>query len=149
MKLNTASQVISFSRKLEEDGAAFYESLAGQYPKDSEVWLGFSRENKKNIMRVERAYFGGITDALEGGFTFDIDPEEYTVKPGLLQNASYANAINTAIEMERKTALFYDRAAEQSKTLLADVPRAFLTMGKLRDERRQKLEEIRGGGVKE
>jgi rubrerythrin len=143
MKLNTASQVISLARKLEEDGAAFYESLAGQYAKASEVLLGFSRENKKNIMRVERAYFGGITDALEGTFTFDMDPEEYTVKSDLLKNESYTGAINAAIEMERKTALFYDRAAEQSKTLLADVPRAFITMGKLREERRQKLEEVR------
>jgi rubrerythrin len=146
MKLNTASQVISLARQLEEDGAAFYESLAGQYVKVSEVLLGFSRENKKNIMRVERAYFGGITDALEGTFTFDIDPEEYTVKTGGIPDAGFPAAINTAIEMERKTARFYDRAAEQSKTLLADVPRAFITMGKLRDERCQKLEEMRSSG---
>jgi rubrerythrin len=145
MKLNTASQVISLARQLEEDGAAFYESLAGQYAKVSEVLLGFSRENKKNIMRVERAYFGGITDALEGTFTFDMDPEEYTVHLGRIQTNSYTIALGAAIEMERKTAMFYDRAAEQSKTLLADVPRAFLTMGKLRDERCQKLEEMRGG----
>jgi rubrerythrin len=144
MKLNTASQVISLARKLEEDGAAFYESLAGQYTNVSEVLLGFSRENKKNIMRVERAYFGGITDALEGTFTFDMDPEEYAVHIGHIQTTSYSNALNAAIEMERKTAMFYDRAAEQSKTLLADVPRAFITMGKLRDERCQKLEEMRG-----
>jgi hypothetical protein len=144
MRLNTASQVISLARKLEEDGAAFYESLAGQYAKVSEALLGFSRENKKNIMRVERAYFGGITDALEGTFTFDMDPEEYTVKLDHLPNTGYTGLINTAIEMERKTALFYDRAAEQSKTLLADVPRAFITMGKLRDDRCQKLEELKG-----
>ena len=143
MKLNTASQVISLARKLEEDGAAFYESLAGQYAKASEVLLGFSRENKKNIMRVERAYFGGITDALEGTFTFDMDPDEYIVKLDHLPKTGYAGAINTAIELERNTARFYDEAAEQSKTLLADVPRAFITMGKLRDERCQKLEEIR------
>ena len=146
MKLNTASQVISLARKLEEDGAGFYESAAGQYPKDREVLLGFARENKKNIMRVERAYYSAITDALEGGYAFDLDPEEYEIKPGDLQNKAYPDAIKTAIGMEEKTARFYDKAAEQSKSLLADVPRAFLTMVKLRDDRREKLSALQDAG---
>jgi len=142
MKLNTASQVISFSRKLEEDGASFYESLARQYTRDSEVLLGFARENRKNIMRVERAYYGAITDALEGTFAFDINPDEYAIKTDAPQNVAYTDGISVANEMERKTAGFYNQAAEQAKSLLVDVLRVFLTMSRLRDDRQQKLADL-------
>src|SRR4030067_3795537 len=135
MKFNTASQVISFARKLEEDGIDFYESMAKRYTEDSDILLGFARENKKNITRVERAYYGVISDAIEGCFTFDLDPEEFAIKPEDLQHPAGSNSINTAIEMESQTARFYDKAAEQSKSLLADVPRAFSTMVKLREDR--------------
>ncbi|MGD1117905.1 MAG: ferritin-like domain-containing protein [Dehalococcoidales bacterium] len=139
MKFNTVSQVISFARKLEEDGAGFYESAAKQYAKDSEVLRGFVNENKKNITRVERAYYSAITDALEGGFAFDLDPDEYTFNPDVSMNKTYSDAIETAIRMEEKTARFYDKAAQQAKPLMADVPRAFSIMARLRDDRRQKL----------
>jgi rubrerythrin len=142
MKLNTASQVISFSRKLEEDGVSFYESLARQYTRDSEVLLGFARENRKNIMRVERAYYGAITDALEGTFAFDINPDEYAIEADAPQNVAYTDVISIANEMERKTAGFYNQAAEQAKSLLVDIPRVFLTMSRLRDDRQQKLADL-------
>jgi rubrerythrin len=143
MKLNTTSQVISLARKLEEDGAGYYESLAKLHPEDSDILLSFDRENKKNITRVERAYYSVITDALEGGFTFDINPEAYAIKPNTFHNTAYSNNLNTAIEMEEKTASFYAVAAEQSKSLLADIPRIFSTMARLRDDRRQKLADLR------
>jgi rubrerythrin len=148
MKLNTASQVISLARKLEEDGADLYESVAGQYPKDRDVLLGFAKENKKNITRVERAYYSAITDALEGGFAFDLDPDDYEIKPDVSRNMAYADIINTAIKMEEKTARFYDKAAEQAKPLMADVPRAFSNMARLRNDRREKLADLRDIGNK-
>ena len=82
MKINTASQVISFARQLEEEGASFYEAAAKRYTENSDMLLGLARENRKNIKRVERAYYGGISDAIEGGFAFDIDPAEYTSEAG-------------------------------------------------------------------
>ncbi len=139
MELNTASQVISFARQLEEEGVSFYEAAAKRYRENSDILLGFARENRKNITRVERAYYSVITDAIEGCFTFDIDPEEYTSKASDLQNLSYDDAIKTAIEMEGKTAGFYEKAAEQSKSLLADVPRVLAAVSRLRNERREKL----------
>ena len=143
MKLNTTSQVISFARKLEEDGAGFYESLAKRHTEDSDLLISFAKENKKSITRVERAYYSAITDAIEGCFTFDLDPEAYAIKPDDVQNTAYSIDLNTAIEMEYKTASFYDIAAEQSKSLLADIPRVFSTMARLRDDRRQKLADLR------
>jgi rubrerythrin len=142
MKLNTASQVISFARKLEEDGVSFYEIAARQYTKDSDALLGFAKENKKNITRVERAYYSAITDALEGGFAFDLDPDDYEIKPDISRNTAYSYIINTAIKMEEKTGRFYDKAAEQAKPLMADVPRAFSNMVRLRDDRREKLADL-------
>jgi hypothetical protein len=41
--------------------------------------------------------------------------------------------------MEEKTARFYEEAAEQSKSLLANVPRVLADMARLRYERREKL----------
>lgn len=139
MRLNTASQVISFARQLEEDGASFYEAAAKRYRENSDILLGLARENRKNVIRVERAYYSGITDAIEGGFTFDIDPEEYTSKTSNLTKPTYSNTIRAAIEMERKTARFYEKAAEQSKSLMADVTRVLTTMARLRNERQEKL----------
>jgi rubrerythrin len=139
MKLNTASQVISFARHLEEEGASFYEVEAKRYTENSDILLGFARENRKNIARVERAYYGGISDAIEGGFSFDIDPAEYTGQAGALPNPANEDFIKTAIEMEEKTARFYEEAAEQSKSLLANVPRVLADMARLRYERREKL----------
>jgi rubrerythrin len=143
VKLNTTSQVISLARKLEEDGAGFYESLAKHHPEESDIFISFARENKKNITRVERAYYSVITDALEGGYAFDLDPEAYFIKLDNIQNTPFSNNLDTAIEMEGKTSRFYAVAAEQSKSLLADIPRVFLTMARLRDDRRQKLADLR------
>ena len=66
MTLNTTSQVISLARKLEEDSAGFYHDLAQRHDKHGETFLAFAKENRKNVVQIERAYYGVITDALEG-----------------------------------------------------------------------------------
>jgi len=139
MRLNTASQVINLARKLEEDGTQFYETLAQRYGANRETWLSFAKKNKKNIVQVEMAYYGVITDAIEGCFAFDIDPDEHTTESRLVEGATYANALRLAIEMEERTLRFYSVAAEQSKSLLADVPRVFSVSAKKRSERLQRL----------
>lgn len=139
MRLNTASQVVSLARKLEEDGARFYEILAQHFEANRDAWLSFAKENKKNITQIETAYYGVITDALEGCFAFDIDPDEYITKVQSVEGATYANALMLAIEMEERTLRFYSVAAQQSKSLLADVPRAFSASAKKRGDRLQRL----------
>jgi rubrerythrin len=101
--------------------------------------LSFAKENKKSILQVEMAYYGGITDAIEGCFAFDMDPDEYTTEAQLAEGTTYANALSLAIEMEERTFRFYSVAAEQSKSLLADVPRVFSISAKKRGERLQRL----------
>jgi len=142
MELNTASATISFAKKLEEDSAKFYEDLSRRYVKDVDVLLSFAKENSKNIVQVERVYYGVITDAIEGCFAFNMNPDDYAFKTELAEGTSYSDALAKAVEMEEKIIKFYSDAAEQSKSLMADVPRAFTIIAKKRDNRRAILKSL-------
>lgn len=142
MRLHTASEVISFARQLENESAKLYEDLSQRYAKDEDVFLSFARENGKNVTQIERAYYGVISDALEGGFAFDIDPSPYMFKTDLAGDASYSDALGRTLAMEGKMIRFYSDAAEQAKSLLADVPRAFVMIAKKRNNREPKLRSL-------
>jgi len=144
MVINTASAAISFTKKLEEDSAKFYEDLSRRYPKDADVWLSLAKENRKNIVQVERAYYGVITDAIEGCFAFNINPDDYAIKTEVAEGASYADVLGKALEIEEKIIKYYVDAAEQSKSLMADVPRAFVLIARKRDNRRATLKSLLG-----
>ena len=135
MILHTASEGITFAKKLENDSAQFYEELAQRYTEDAEAFLSFTQDNKKNIAQIERAYYGVITDAIEGCFAFNIDPDDYALKVALQDGANYADVLGQAVEIEKKIIKFYSDAAEQSKSLMADVPRAFMMVAKKRENR--------------
>lgn len=142
MELNTASSVISFAKKLEEDSARFYENLAQRRTKDREILLSFAQENRKNIVQIERTYYGVISDALEGCFAFKINPDMYMLKTEQVDNADYPDALNQAVKIEEKLIEFYSDAAEQSKSLLADIPRIFTIVAKKRGSRIPRLESL-------
>ena len=59
-------------------------------------------------------------------------------------NASYSDALHRAIEIEDKIIAFYSDAAEQSKAVMADVPRVFTMVAKRRGSRIQKLRLLLG-----
>jgi len=145
MELNTASAAISFARKLEEDGSQFYEALARRYAQDGELLLTFAKENRKNVVQVERAYYGVITDALEGCFAFRISPDRYAFQSELREDSSYSQALGQALDMESKIIEFYSDAAEQSESLLADVPRVFMMVAKKRRDRCSRLKSLLAG----
>ena len=145
--ISFASGDISFAKKLEEDSAKLYEDLAQHNEKSREIFLSFADENRRNVVQIERVYYGVITDAIEGCFSFKINPDEYMLKNELAKNTGYSDALNKAIEMEGKTIKFYSDAAEQSKFLLADVPRAFTMIAKRRDGRRTKLKSLIVEGI--
>ena len=96
----------------------------------------------KNVGQIERAYYGVISDALETGFSFKINPDEYTIGAELAENTRYSDALNQAVEMEERIGKFYSEAAEQAKSLLADVPRAFTMVAKKRGDRKAKLRSL-------
>ena len=141
MRLNTASETISFLKDLETRSAAFYESLAQSHKGEGDVFLSFAKENMKNITNIQRTYYGVITDALEGCFAFDIDPEAYVIRTEV-SAGSYADALSRVLEMEGTIVQFYLDAAGQSKCLMADVPRLMERIAKARGERQKRLREL-------
>jgi rubrerythrin len=139
MQLNTSASVISFAKQLEADSAAFYEKMAERYPKAAEIFLAFSKENNKYTVMIQRAYYGVITDAIEGCFAFSVETDKYTFAKEPAKQLGYADVLNQAIDMEQKLISFYTDAAEQSKAFMADVPRTFLIVAKKRTDRKDKL----------
>jgi len=149
MKLQTASSVISFAKKLENESAKFYEDLSQKYAEAKDACLSFAKENSKNVVRIERAYYGVITDAIEGCFAFDMESDAYTIETALAENASYTDALDKAIDLEEKIGSFYSDATEQSKALMADVPRAFTLIAKKRAKRGPELRSLSAKGSRD
>jgi len=142
MVINTCSGAMSFAKELENESAQFYQNLSQRFVKDKEVFLSFAKENGGYITQIERAYYGGITDAIEGCFAFHINPEEYALKTDLAEKVIYSEALGRAIEIEEKIIKFYSDAAEQSKSLMADIPRAFKLVAKKRANRQSTLKAL-------
>ena len=142
MILHTASEGITLAKKLETDSAKFYEELAQRYTRDAETFLSFAKDNKKNITQIERTYYGVITDAIEGSYAFNIDPDDYTFTIAIPEGANYADILDQAKEIEDKIIKFYSDAAEQSKSLMMDVPRAFIMVAKKRGDRISRLKSL-------
>jgi rubrerythrin len=139
MIINTCSGAMSFAKELENESSQFYQKLSERFTKEKDLFLSLAKENGEYITQIERAYYGVISDAIEGCFAFNIDPNEYTFGTELKENASYAEVLGKAVEIEEKIIKFYSDAAEQSKSLMADVPRAFKMVAKKRNLRKEKL----------
>ena len=143
MKLNTASAVISFAKELEETSIKYYENLIQKYPQDKEIFLSFIKENKKNMISVQRVYQEVITDAIEGCFSFEgLDTNDYKFNTDLPTKTNYTEALKNAIEVEEKIQKYYSNSAEMSKSLMADIPRVFERIAKKRDRRMMQLESF-------
>jgi rubrerythrin len=144
MTISTCSGAISLSRELENGSAKFYEELSKKFEKDKDLFLAFAKENAKYVTQIERAYYGVITDAIEGCFAFDLNAEDFQIKTAPPTDASYSRALEEALAMEEKILKFYHVAAEQSKHLMADIPRNFSLVAKKRNERIPKLTALLG-----
>jgi rubrerythrin len=142
MILQTASEGISLAKKLESDSAQFYEALALKYPQNGEGFKAMAKENKKYVSQTETAYFGVISDAIEGCYAFHIDPAIYAINIETSGISSYKNALTQALKIEETIIKFYTEAAEQSKSLMADVPRTFSLIARKRGERLSKLKSM-------
>jgi len=144
MKLNTASAVISFAKELEENSIKYYEKLIQKFPQDKEIFLSFIKENKKNMISVQRVYQEVITDAIEGCFSFEgLDTNDYKFNTDLPTKTNYTEALKNAIEVEEKIQKFYLDSAEMSKSLMADIPRVFERIAKKRDKRKISLKVLK------
>ena len=142
MKLNTCSSVISFTKQMETELANFYENVAEKNTEKKDLFLDLAKENRKFINQIESAYYGVITDAIEGCFAFELDTDKHKIDASTSNITGLAEALTKAIELEEKMVSFYNDAAEQSKTLMADVPRAFALVAKKRGNRIQTLKSL-------
>lgn len=137
----TCSAIISFAEKLESNSSKFYEELAEKSEENKEILLAFAKESRKNKVLVTRTYQETITDALEACF-IQIDLSNYLAETTLKEDMSYLDALKMAIELEKKASKFYFDAAEQSKSLLATIPRAFRKVAERRNNRKPKLKSL-------
>ena len=142
MKLHTASETISFVKGLEEKSAKFYEDLSQRFAEEKDLWLSLAKENRRFATQIQKAYYSVITDAIEGCFAFDLESEEHTIETEISDNTSYSEALDMALSMEKKIIDFYLTAADQSMSLMADVPRNFKMVTKKRSNRIGKLKAL-------
>ena len=140
MELNTASAVIRFAVGLEEASAKFYDVAAGKHREGEEVFRSLAAENRKNSILVERAYCEVISDALEAGFSFEgIDVNEDMIENKINEDQCFADIVKMALAAEERIETFYSIAAEQSRTLMADIPKVLFRAAEKRTERKRRL----------
>lgn len=144
MKLNTASAAIRFAKQLEDDSRQLYERVTERYPELRSYFAPYIRENKRNVGSIDRAYIGVVSDALDTQFAFEgIDTDDYglvTALPDSPDEVAHALASN-----EETIIAFYRAAADSSRDLLADVPRAFDRIASKRSRRAEALRALTDG----
>ena len=141
MKLCTTSETISFAKDLEEKSGLFYEALAERYDEAKEL-ASFKEENRKFAIQIQRAYQSVISDAIEGCFAFKVESDDFTINTDLPEGTSLADAVKQALAVEEKIIDFYDTAADQSMSLMADIPRNFKLVVKKRSKRLDKIKAL-------
>ena len=139
----TASAVITFTERLEDDSAALYQMLAEKFTRSKDLFLSFAEESRKSKILIVRTYQETITDALEACFCFKgMNLEEYSVHIGPLKDSQYADALAAALKLEEKAIKFYHDAARLSESLLATIPGAFRRMAEKRENRKLELQSM-------
>ena len=144
MRMQTASEAISFSKELEEKAATFYEKLAQKFPKNADDFRAFAQENRKFFQEIHRSYVGVITDAIEGSYAVNLESDEYDFDAKVPESADLSELVQTARKIEDRIINYYEMAAEQSQSLMADVPRTFrIVIKKRRNKRLPRLDALK------
>ncbi|MBW1800335.1 MAG: hypothetical protein JRJ85_06350 [Deltaproteobacteria bacterium] len=141
MELTTAASVISYVSRVEQGSADFYKNWANGHEELRDAFLLFAKENKKHEKNIRRAYYSVVSDALETNFCFEGLRADITV-PRLGQDASPSEVLKAGIDLEISLLTFYSEAAQMSRALLADVPRAMERVARLRKARMDKLRSM-------
>lgn len=134
MELKTASSVINYIASIERQSADWYADHARRHPDFESLFQTFAGENKKFSKRLKKAYYSGVTDALETNFSFQ-GLEASVAIPESVESATAEQLLACSLQLEKSIQSFYLRAAELSRDLLADVPRAMERVGRSRQAR--------------
>ena len=144
MELNTASAVVRFAKQLEDESRQVYERVAERYPQWESTLAPFVPENKRNVGSIDRAYIGVVSDALDTQFAFEgINTDDYKIGTKLPDSPDDVIAVLAA--NEETIIAFYHAAADSSRDLLADVPRAFDRIASKRSHRAEALTALTDG----
>ena len=144
MELNTASAAVRFAKQLEDESREVYERVAERYPEWESTLAHFIRDNKRNVGSIDRAYIGVVSDALDTQFAFEgIDTDDYEIVTDLPDSPD--QALDGLVANEETILAFYRAAADSSRDLLADVPRAFDRIALKRSQRIEILRTLNDG----
>ena len=144
MELNTASAAVRFAKQLEDESRQVYERASERFPEWQGTLAPYIRENKRNVRSIDRAYIGVVSDALDTQFAFEgIDTDAYEVLTNLPDSPDQVVVIMAA--NEETIIAFYSVAADSSRDLLADVPRAFDRIASKRSHRAEALTALTDG----
>jgi hypothetical protein len=136
----TASAIMSYAERLEEDSAAFYEKMAGKYGQGAESFLRFAKESVKNGTHLVRTYQETITDALEASYAFEgLELPDFDFEAPLAEGTGFEAAVGMAAEIEKEISALYSKIADLAQALLATIPRAFRRVAKKREARQEAL----------
>jgi hypothetical protein len=139
----TASMIVSFSKKLEDETAAFYQQLAGRFAEQGDAFAKAAEDAQKHKTWIVRTYQETISDALEACFCFQgMNLREYDVQTALAADEGLADALQRAVALEEVAISFYLEVAERSQSLLATIPAAFKRVAKKRTARRSQWEAL-------
>jgi hypothetical protein len=134
MELKTASSVINYISTIEGQSADWYAHHARQDSDLEKLFAAFAAENKKFGKRLKKAYYSGVTDALETNFSFQGLKATVNI-PDTVESASADQLLKRSLALETQIQSFYREAADLSRDLLADVTRAMDRLGRARDKR--------------
>ncbi len=143
MRMQTASETLTYMETLQKQATAFYEAILEKYGKNEEVLKTFIKENKRFNSDIMFSYRSVISDALEGCYAFNLESDDFVLDTQLSDGLSYKDAIAKAIGVEERLIAFYETGAAQSADLMADVPRAMLrVVKKLKNKRLPQLSSL-------
>lgn len=144
MELVTASAVVGYATKLEEESAKLYESLAQKHAEAKETFLSLAKENRSNKVSIERAYYGVISDKLEACFIKTLNTEDYGIEVSLPEGLSLKDTVDKLVELEEKIQKFLLDASASIGALVPDVSWMFSRIGKKRKDRIERLKTMGG-----
>jgi len=126
--LHTASAIITFYSRLEDQATQFYRDAAAndRYAAGQDTFLALAQENQNQKAMIRRVYQEVITDAFEACFSFpNLHEGTYRVDSEVPEALSYLEGLAKAITIEDTSYHFCTEASEKSKALLAGIPQAF------------------------
>jgi transcriptional regulator of met regulon len=138
--LQTTSQLLSKHQDIEEKMADLSNSLAEKHPAHAQVFEKLAKDSLRHRDMALRAYREGVTDAFEVGFLANpLNPDEYVLKE---PEGSISEDAGTMISNMEIVIRFCVDAANNSSTLLPDVPETFMRLVKRKKRSIENLERL-------